>query len=144
MNGEPVAQAVLGLAAQFAGFLVGRIRRIGAGADGKARQNWLACHGSKRATLGDLDGGIQGLGNVGKQHRHFRPRLETMIGRELLTLGFGNQPAAGNAEQGVVGFVVVGRCKIWLVGGDERQALGIGEINQAGLDAPFLFDAVAL
>ena len=67
-----------------------------------------------------------------------------MIGRELLAIGLGDQLAAGDAQQRVVGFVIVIRCEIWLVGRDQRQSLGIGEIDQAGLDAALLVDAVAL
>ena len=40
--------------------------------------------------------------------------------------------------------IVVIRREIWLVGRDQRQSLGIGEIDQAGLDAALLVDAVAL
>ena len=43
-----------------------------------------------------------------------------------------------------MGFVIVGRCEIRLVGRDQRQALGVGEIDQPGFDAAFLVDAVAL
>ena len=67
-----------------------------------------------------------------------------MIRRELLAIGLGDQPAAGDAEQRVMGLVVVGGGKIRLVGRDQRQALGIGEIDQAGLGAALLLDAVTL
>ena len=43
-----------------------------------------------------------------------------------------------------MGFVIVSGRKIRLVGRDQRQSLGIGEIDQAGLDAALLLDAVAL
>ena len=82
--------------------------------------------------------------NVGEQHRHLGAGLEAVIGRELLAIGLGDQPAAGDAEQRIMGLVVVRGREIRLVGRDQRQALGIGEIDQPGLDAAFLFDAVAL
>ena len=43
-----------------------------------------------------------------------------------------------------MGLVIVIRCEIWLVGRDQRQSLGIGEIDQAGFGAALLVDAVAL
>ena len=52
---EAIAQALLGLAAQFRGLFGRGIRRIGAGADSKARQNGFARHRPERAALGDLD-----------------------------------------------------------------------------------------
>ena len=67
-----------------------------------------------------------------------------MIGRKLLAIGLGDQPAAGDAQQRVMGLVIVGRGKIRLVGRDQRNALAIGKIDQAGLGAALLVDAVAL
>ncbi len=67
-----------------------------------------------------------------------------MIGRELLAVGFRDQLAAGDAEQRVMGLVIVVRRKVGLVSRDQRQALGIGEIDQPALDAALLVDAVAL
>ena len=40
--------------------------------------------------------------------------------------------------------VVIGGREIWLVGRDQRQALGIGEIDQPGFDAPLAVYAMAL
>ena len=144
MDAEPVAQALLGLTAQFGRLVALRIRGIGARTDGEARQDRLARHRAERTALGDLDRGSQRLRHVGKQHRHFRPGLEAMIRRELVAVGFGDEPAAGNAQQRVVGFVIVGGGEIRLVGRDQRQPLGIGEIDQAGLGAAFPFNAVTL
>ena len=67
-----------------------------------------------------------------------------MIRGQLLAIGFGDQPAAGDAQQRVVGFVILGGGEMRLVGRHQRQALGIGEIDQPGFDAALLLDAVAL
>ena len=67
-----------------------------------------------------------------------------MVGRQLLALGLGDQAPAGDAQQRVMGFVIVGGREIRLVGRHQRQALGVGEIDQTGLDAALLVDAVAL
>src|SRR5437660_722586 len=60
------------------------------------------------------------------------------------TIGLGDQCAAGNTQQRVVSFVVVGAGEIRLVGRNQRQALGVGEIDQARFDAALLVDAVTL
>ncbi len=67
-----------------------------------------------------------------------------MIRRQLIAIGLGNQASAGNAKQRVMGFVVIGGCKIRLVGRNQRQSLAVGEIDQTGLDAALPVDAVAL
>ncbi len=141
MHAQAIGKALLGLAAQFAvlGFL-----RIGVGADGEARQDGFSRHRPERAALGDLDGGRQRLGNVGEQHRHLGAGLEAVIWRQLVAVGLGDQPAAGDAEQRIMGLVVVIAGEIRLVGRNQRQALCIGEIDQAGLDAALAVHAVAL
>ncbi len=144
MNLEPVGEPLLGLAAQFLVLVAPGPRRVGAGADREARQDRLAGLRPERAALGDLDGGRQGLRNIGEQHGHFGAGLEAVVGGELLAIGLRDQPAAGDAQQRVMGLVIVGGCKIRLVGRDQRNALGIGEIDQAGLGAALLVDAVAL
>ena len=67
-----------------------------------------------------------------------------MIGRELLAVGLGDQLSAGDAQQRVVGFVIVVAREIRLVGRNQRQALGIGKVDQPGFGAALLVDAVAL
>ena len=143
MNLQAPREPLLGLALQLRGLLSCRIGAR-AGADREARQDRLSRLRAERAALRDLDRGGQRFRNVGEQHRHLGAGLETMIGRELLAIGLGDQLAAGDAEQRVVRFVIVIRREIRLVGRDQRQSLGIGEIDQAGLDAALLVDAVAL
>ena len=143
MNLQAPRQSLAGLTLQFRRLLALRVGSR-AGADGEARQDRLARHRAERAALGDLDRRCQRLRDVGKQHRHFGAGLEAVIGRQLLAVGLGDQTPAGDAQQRVVGFVVVVRCEIRLVGGDQRQPLGIGKIDQAGLDAALFVDAMAL
>ena len=141
---EPVAQALLGLAAQFRRLVAFRICGVGAGANREARQDRLAHGRPERAALGDLDGRGQRFRHVGEQHRHFRARLEAVIRGELIAIGFGDEASAGDAEQRVMGFVIVRGREIGLIGRDQRKSFGIGEIDQPGLGAAFLLDAVAL
>ena len=143
VNLQAPCEPLLGLALQLGGLLGFRVGTR-AGADREARQDRLSRLRAKRAALRDLDRGGQRFRNIGEQHRHFGAGLEAVIGRELLAIGLGDQLAAGDAEQRVVGFVIVIRCEIWLVGRDQRQSLGIGEIDQAGFGAALLVDAVAL
>ena len=62
----------------------------------------------------------------------------------MLAIGFGDQTSAGDAEQRVMGLVIVGGGEMRLVGRHQRQALGVGQIDQAGFGAALLLDAVAL
>ncbi len=141
---EPVAEALLRLTAQFGGLIAFRSCSAGAGANREARQDRLSRGGAKRATLGDFDGGGQRLRDVGEQHRHFGAGLEAMIRGQLTAVGFGDQPSAGDAQQRVVGFVIVRGGEIRLVGRDQRETLCIGEIDQRAFRPPLLVDAVAL
>ena len=67
-----------------------------------------------------------------------------MIRRQLLAIGLCDQASAGDAQQRIMGFVIVCGGKIRPVGRDQRKSLGIGEIDQPGLGAAFLFEAVTL
>ena len=53
-------------------------------------------------------------------------------------------PPLGDAQQRVVGLVVFGGREERLVGGDERNALGVGEVDERRLDGALLRQAVAL
>ncbi|MGY4469495.1 hypothetical protein ACVWWK_005204 [Bradyrhizobium sp. LB9.1b] len=140
---QTVAEPLLGLPLQF-----GRLDRGGIGACGSAdreeRQDRLARHRAERAALGDLHRRGQRLRNIGEQHRHLGAGLEAVVGRELLALGLCDQPPAGDAEQRVMRFVIVGRGEIRLVGRNQRQALGVSDVDQAAFDSPLLLGVVAL
>ena len=96
------------------------------------------------AALGDLDGGGDRFRQIGKQRDHFGAALEAMLGIELAAVGFGQQPAFRDADQRIMRFVVGGGGEIGLVGGDQRKALAIGEIDQHRLGHALLRHAVAL
>ena len=96
VNAQPVAQALLGLTAQFRALIAFRVRRIAARPNREPRQDRLARNGTERAALGDLDGGGQRLRHIGEQHGHFSARLETMIRRELIALGLGDHTSPGD------------------------------------------------
>ncbi len=133
---EPLLRAL----AQFAR-LVGRRAAI---ADRETRKDRLMRAGSECAALRDLDGRGGRLGHIGEQRNHLGAALEAMLGRQLATVAVRKQPAFGNADQRVVCFVILRRCEISLVGGDERHAFAVGEIDQHRLGAALIRRAVAL
>src|SRR5437588_700876 len=63
---------------------------------------------------------------------------------QRLAIGLGDKTSAGDAEQRVMGFVIVRGREIGLIGRDDRKSLRIGEVDQRSLSAAFPFDAVAL
>jgi len=67
-----------------------------------------------------------------------------VVGGELGTIGLGDQVSARDAQQRVMGFIVVRGREIRLVGRNQRQSFCVGEIDQAGLDAALLLNAVTL
>jgi hypothetical protein len=107
------------------------------------RQDPLARHWPKRAALRDLDRGGERLRN--RELRHdLRARLEAMLDGEMAAIGLPEHAALGDAQERVVGLVVLDVGKAGLVGGDERDALGVGEIDQGGFDGALLGEAMAL
>ena len=83
-------------------------------------------------------------GRSANSSRHFEPRLEAVLGRELAPVGLGHQPALGDAHQRVVRLVVLARREKRLVGGDDGKSGPVGEIEQRGLDGPLALEPVAL
>ncbi|VCU09306.1 hypothetical protein RHODGE_RHODGE_02480 [Rhodoplanes serenus] len=155
--GEPLAIVLLGVAGRAAmrrealrqalggtrphgRLLVQRLAGLGpvVGQDGLAGARAI------RAAPGDLDRRRQRLGEIGEQRRHLGPRLEAVLGGEMAPLGLGEQPPLGDAQQRVVGLVIVGRGEERLVGGDQRHARRIGEIDQRPLGGPLGLGAVTL
>ncbi len=99
---------------------------------------------AERAALGDLDGGGKRLRQIGKQRGHFGARLEAVLGVELAAVALGQQAAFGDADQRVVRFVILRGGEERLVGGHQRNAFAVGEIDQHRLGAFFRRGAVAL
>src|SRR5215469_3472815 len=67
-----------------------------------------------------------------------------MLRRELPTLAVGDQFGVGNAEKRIVRFVIVTGGEERFVGGNERQSVRIGEIDQLRLGEPLSRHAMAL
>ena len=67
-----------------------------------------------------------------------------MLRRELAAVAVGDQLAFGDAQQRVVGFIILAGGEERLVGGDERNAAAIAELDQGRLDRALARHAVAL
>jgi len=63
-----------------------------------------------------------------------------MLRRQAAAVGGADQRAFGDAQQRVLRLVVGGGGEIGLVGGDQRQALRIGEPDQRRLDPALALD----
>ena len=133
---KPVFRAL----AQFARL----VERFAVFADREARQDRLVRPRSKRAALRDLDRRGECLGQVGKQFDHLRAAFEAVFGGQLPPVTFRQQPPFGDADQRILRFVILHSREIGFVGGHQRHAPGIREIDQYRLAAPFGGRAVAL
>ena len=67
-----------------------------------------------------------------------------MLARHTAAIVLDDVAAVGDAQERIVGLVVVGARKVGLVGGDDRQLQRIGELKELRLDIVFALDAVAL
>ena len=130
-----------------------RFRRLGLlvlpgftvlGAGGEARQDRCQRPRSKGAAFGNLNARRQRLRQIGEQRRHFRAALEAMLGGELAALAFGDEPALGDAQQRIVGLVILAAGEERLVGGHERNAAGVSKLDQSRLRRAFGRHAVTL
>ena len=128
-----------GLAAQLA-FLVdlGAVRRAEMGQDRLAGQRPVA------AAQGDLDAVVDRLLEVGEQRPHLGAGLEAMVGGQAAALAGAQQRALGDGEQRVLRLVVGGGGEKRLVGRHQRQAVGVGEVDQCRLDPPLAVEPMAL
>ena len=136
MRGDPLLQPVLGALA--------RAPRTRPSSDGEARQDRFARRRPVSAAPGDLDGRGERLGQVGEQRGHLGAALEVVLGGELPPVGLGHHAAFGDGDQRVVGVIVLALGEIGLVGGDQRNALGVGELEQHRLGVALVGRAVAL
>ena len=110
----------------------------------KARQDRRQRARPEGAALRDLDGRGERLRQIGEQRRHLGAGLETVLRRELAAVAVGDRAALGDAEQRVMGLVILARGEERLVGGDQRDAARIGEIDQRGSTVRSARHAVAL
>ena len=85
------------------------------------------------AALRHLDRCRQRLGQIGEQGGHFGAGLEAVLGRELAALAVGDQAAFGDAQQRIVRLVILARGEVRLVGRHQRNATGIGKLDQVRL-----------
>ena len=67
-----------------------------------------------------------------------------MLGGELAAVGLGDHAALGDGDQRVVGVVVLALGEERLVGGDERNVPGIGQLDQRAFGGALARRAVAL
>ena len=100
------------------------------------RQDRLARSRHIGAALGDDDGVVHRLRQVGEQGAHLGRALEAMLGRDAPALLLADRRAFGDAEQHVMGRMHRFIGEENLIGGDERQIARIGEIQKAALDQP--------
>ena len=130
---DPALEPRLGTLAQLRAF-VDRGARF---AHREARQDRCLHARAKRAALGNFYRVTQRLRQIGEQLRHFRPRLEAMLGRAPAPFGL-------DADERVVGLVVLARGEKRLVGGNQRNAVRICEVYQERLTGALGAGAVAL
>ena len=97
---------------------------------GKARQDGIARLHAVGAAQGDLDGVLDRFRHVGEQGRHFLLALEIMLGCQPATLLGDQHFALGDADQCVMGRVVVRLGKVGFVGGNKRHFELEGEIDE--------------
>ena len=138
-------QAGFGLGAQLGGLQLEHLgfAGVGAGPD-VARQDRLAPLRAKRAALGDLDGVGERLGKIGEQLGHLVGGLEVVLARHAAPVVLGEVFAVGDAQQRIVGLVVVRGGEVDLVGCDDGQRLRVGEIEELRLGCDLVLQAVAL
>ena len=139
VRGDPALKPIFGQLPQQSR-LVGR----GCAVRGKARQDRRACLGSKGRALGNLDARGQCLRQVGKKRCHFGTRFEPVLRRQLAAIRVRDRTAFGDADQGIVRFVVIDRAKVWLVGRNERDIPRIGKVEQMRFDRALCRKSVAL
>ena len=111
---------------------------------GEVRQDRLAGQRPVGAAQRDLDAVVERLLEIGEQRAHFGAGLEAMLRRQAAAVGGADHRSFGDAQQRVLRLVVGGGGEIGLVGGDQRQAPLIGELEQRRLDATLAVEPVTL
>ena len=125
VDGEPLGEADARVAAELLG--------LGLNVAGGAGQDWLALRRREGAAAGD-DGGVPDcLGQVGEEPAHVRGRLHPGLGRAALAVRPVDLARLGDAEHGVVRGVEMRLGISRGIGCDERQIVGVGEVDQARL-----------
>ena len=120
-------------------------RRGGRPSSGRSAAGSDCASSAGRRSAGDLDRVGDRLGKIGEQLRHFLGALETMLGREpaAVVSAIRRCRRRCTAARRAPRTCRRGRNE-GIVGGDERQRLGVGEIDQLFFDRRFVRQAVAL
>ncbi len=135
---DTALQARLGARPQLGAFVDSAV------ADREARQDRLFGERPECATLGDLDRRGQCLRQVGKQRGHLGAALEIMLGGKLAAVGLGDDAPFRDRNQRVMGVVILALGEERLVGGDEGNVPGIGQLDQRAFGGALARRAVAL
>ena len=106
----------------------------------EGRQDRLARTRHEGGTLGHQQRVVDRLRNIGEQRAHLVGGLEAMVRVKASPLRLGHDHALGDAEQRIMGLVHRGIGEEGLVGGDQRQPVLIGEIDERRLGARFSID----
>ncbi len=108
------------------------------------RQDGLALHRPVSATAGDLDRIVERLGQVRELRRHLGRRLEPMLARQAAAVILRYEAPIGDAEQRIMRLVHRGGTEVHVIGGNQRQISGIGQVDQRRFGGPFLRQVVTL
>ena len=131
---QPLGEALARLPGQLVGLrLDGRVA-VGRVARRKARQDRVAGLRIVGTAARDLDGIVDGLGDVCEQRRHLGLRAQMIVGRQPPAVVLGDHRAVGNRHQRVMCVEIVSRQEERLVGGDQRQVVAVGEVDRCGLE----------
>ena len=95
--------------------------------------------------LGDQQRVVARLGQLGEEVPHLGGRLQVvLLALELEPLGVVDEGAGLHAQQGVVGDVVLAVGVVAVVGGEQRGADAVGDLDQGGVGLVLLGQAVVL
>jgi hypothetical protein len=144
LDSQALAQALLGLTLELQLFGRRLVAVWGILGRNEARQDRLARQRTIRAALRDLDGAFERLWKIGEQRGHVVGALEIVLTGHAAALVLRHHASFGDAEQCVVGLVIVGLREVDLVGSDERDAQLVSQRDQLRLDLLLGFEAVAL
>ena len=116
---------------------------LAAGVGRERRQDRLARLGHVGAALGDHQRVVASLGQIGEEQPHLGRRFEIMLAGQTAAVRIRERDALLDAEQHVMRLLVARIGEERIVGGDQRQIVRIGEIDEIALDALLLRHAVA-
>ena len=108
------------------------------------RQDRLPSLRDESAAPGDDHCVFAGLRQIGEQCPHLFRRAEEMLGGQAPPVVIRDDAALRDAHKGVMRLVEIAVGEIGIVCRDERQVMGIGEIDESRLAAQFLGQTVAL